>query len=166
MLQLLDHELPVADDALDQITNRDDAEKFTIIDHRQMAHALGAHDRHAFLDRFVGLNAYHVALHDFTDQRLWRCATLQKNVAGVVPLGNNPDDLASVEHHQRADVLVGHHLDRVVHCVARMYGPYLMTLLIEDVTNCCHDGTGAERRGPGEAFANLTPESNAARCSA
>src|SRR5882757_7638523 len=96
MLQLLDHELPVADDALDQITDRDDAEKFTIIDHRQMAHALGAHDRHAFLDRFVGLNAYHVALHDFTDQRLWRCATLQKNVAGVVPLGNNPDDLASV----------------------------------------------------------------------
>src|SRR5258706_12477177 len=65
MLQLLDHELPVADDALDQITDRDDAEKLTIIDHRQMAHALGAHDRHAFLDRFVGLNAYHVALHDF-----------------------------------------------------------------------------------------------------
>jgi hypothetical protein len=48
MLQRLDHELPVADDAPDQITDRDDAEKFTIIDHRQMAHALGAHDRHAF----------------------------------------------------------------------------------------------------------------------
>src|SRR5258708_248277 len=147
MLQLLDHELPVADDALDQISDRDDAETLTIIDHRQMAHALGAHDRHAFLDRFVGLNAYHVALHDFADQRLWRCATLQKHVAGVVPLGNDPDELASVEHHQRADVLVGHHLDRVVHCVARMDRPYLVTLLIEDVTNCCHDGTGAERRG-------------------
>jgi len=24
--------------------------------------------------------------------------------------------------------------------VARMDGPYLMTLLIEDLTNCCHDG--------------------------
>src|SRR5258707_15539815 len=43
MLQLLDHEFPVADDALDQITDRDNAEKLTIIDHRQMAHALGAH---------------------------------------------------------------------------------------------------------------------------
>src|SRR5262249_31951909 len=39
VLQLLDHELPIADDALDQITNRDDAEKLTITDHRQVAHA-------------------------------------------------------------------------------------------------------------------------------
>src|SRR6266481_871563 len=139
MLQLLDYELPVADDALDQITDRDDAEKLTTTDHRQVAHALGAHDCHAFLDRFVGLNEYNVAPHDFADQRLWRCATLQKHVAGVVPLGNDPDDLASVEHHQRADVLVGHHLDRVVHRVARMDGPYLMTLVIEDLTNCCHN---------------------------
>src|SRR5260221_4455623 len=93
---------------------------------------------HSSID-FVGLNEYNVAPHDFADQRLWRCATLQKHVAGVVPLGNDPDDLASVEHHQRADVLVGHHLDRVVHRVARMDGPYLMTLVIEDVTNCCHN---------------------------
>src|SRR5216684_8214987 len=50
MLQLLDHELPVADDALDQITDRDDADKLTTTDHRQVAHALGAHDCHAFLD--------------------------------------------------------------------------------------------------------------------
>jgi hypothetical protein len=50
MLQLLDHELPVADDAFDQIPDRDDAEKLAIIDHRQVAHALGAHDCHAFLD--------------------------------------------------------------------------------------------------------------------
>jgi hypothetical protein len=63
-------------------------------------------------------------------------------VAGVIPFGNDPDDLVSVEHHQRADVLVGHHLDRVVHRVARMDGPYLMTLMIENVTNCCHDGAG------------------------
>src|SRR5258708_30317767 len=139
MLQLLDHELPVADEALDQITDRDDAEKLTIVDHRQVAHALGAHECHAFLDRFVRLNAYNIAHHDFANQRLWRCATLQKHVASVVPLGKDADDLAAVEHQQRADVLVGHHLDRVVHRVARMDGPYLMTLVIEDVTNCCHN---------------------------
>src|SRR5258708_26944262 len=64
---------------------------------------------------------------------------LQKHVASVVPLGKDADDLAAVEHQQRADVLIGHHLDRVVHRVARMDGPYLMTLVIEDVTNCCHN---------------------------
>src|SRR5712671_4205394 len=90
---------------------------------------------------------------------VWRCATLQKHVAGVVPLGDDADDLAAVEHHQRADVLVGHHLDRVVHRVARMDGPYLMTLLIEDVTNCCHDGTGAKRPG-GQARLSLTSRQN------
>jgi len=121
-------------------TNRDDADKLSIIDHRQMAHELGCHDCHAFLDRFVGLDAYQVGRHDFANQRLWRCTTLQKHVAGIVPLGNDADDLAAVEHHQRA----GHHLDRVEERVARMDGPYLLTLLIEDVTNCCHDGA---RRG-------------------
>src|SRR5258708_504584 len=30
-------------------------------------------------------------------------------------------------------------LDRVVHRAAGMDGPYLMTLVIEDVTNCCHN---------------------------
>jgi len=35
---------------------------------------------------------------------------LQKHVASVVPLGKDADDLAAVEHQQRADVLVGHHL--------------------------------------------------------
>src|SRR5258707_15075377 len=84
-------------------------------------------------------------------RRLWRCATLQKHVAGVVPLGNDADHLAAVKHHQRAEVLVSHHLDGVVHRVVRMDEPYLMTLLIEDATNCCHDALGREA-GPGEAF--------------
>src|SRR6266446_6345112 len=83
---------------------------------------------------------------------------LQKHVASVVPLGKDADDLVAVEHQQRADVLVGHHLDRVVHRVARMDGPYLMTLLIENVTNCCHDGTG-QRGKARQTFANLTPGS-------
>jgi hypothetical protein len=37
VLQLFDHEFPVADNALDQITNRNNAEQHAIFGHRQMA---------------------------------------------------------------------------------------------------------------------------------
>src|SRR6516165_3950519 len=63
VLQLLDDEFPVADDALDQITNRNNAEQRAIFSYRQMAHALRGHERHAFLDCLVGPNAYDVAFH-------------------------------------------------------------------------------------------------------
>jgi hypothetical protein len=36
-------------------------------------------------------------------------------------------------------VLVSHHLDRIIDRVAGTDRTYLMTLLIDDVTNCCHD---------------------------
>src|SRR5258708_12066857 len=58
MLQLLDHELPVADDALDQITDRDGAAKLTIIAHRQITHSFSPHVTHAFSYPLFGLTPH------------------------------------------------------------------------------------------------------------
>ena len=79
-----------------------------------------------------------------SNSRLWRRAPLQEDVACIVPLGDDADYFAAVQHDQRANVLVGHHLNCVVDFVAGMDGPYLMALLFQYMTGCRHDGTKKE----------------------
>jgi hypothetical protein len=60
---------------------------------------------------------------------------LQEDVACIVPLGDDTDYFAALQHDQRANVVVGHHLNCVVDFVAGADGPYLMALLFQDMTD-------------------------------
>ncbi len=50
MLELIDHETLVADDAFHQIADGDDADHLLAVHHRQMSEAFFGHQRHAFFD--------------------------------------------------------------------------------------------------------------------
>ena len=54
---------------------------------------------------------------------------------------DDADYFAAIQHDQRANVLVGHHLDCVVDFVAGADRPYLTALILQDMTNSRHDGT-------------------------
>ena len=74
--------------------------------------------------------------------RPWRRAPFQEDVACVAPFGD-ADYFAAVQHDERANVFVGHHLKCVVHFVVGTEGPYLIALVFQDMTVCRHDGTKA-----------------------
>ena len=73
--------------------------------------------------------------------RPWRRAPFQEDVACVVPFGDDADYFAAVQHDERANVLVGHHLNCVIYRVVGADRPYLMALIFQDMTNSRHDGT-------------------------
>ena len=54
MRELFDDELLISEPALDQITDRHDANQFTMIEDREMAYAFICHHGHAFLYRLLG----------------------------------------------------------------------------------------------------------------
>ncbi len=55
-----------------------------------------------------------VGRHDLPDPRLLRRAAHDDDLAGVVSLGDDADELAVfVQNHKRTDRLVGHQLDRL-----------------------------------------------------
>ena len=58
-----------------------------------------------------------------------------------MPFSDDADYFAAVQHDERANVLVGHHLNCVVDFVAGTDRPYLTALIFQDMTNSRHDST-------------------------
>jgi hypothetical protein len=104
MLELSNHESLVADDALDQISDRDDAEELPTFHHRQMAHPFFGHDGHAFLDTLVGPYSDDILFHNVSNRDGRGRLALEGDVARIVPFGDDADDLERTLT-PRADVL-------------------------------------------------------------
>ena len=63
VLKLANREFLIADDALDEIADRNDADQFFSVDHGQMADALVCHDGHTFLDGLFRLHHDYLFFH-------------------------------------------------------------------------------------------------------
>ncbi len=67
LFELLDGVLLIGDDAFDQIADRDHADQFLVTQDRQVADVFVGHDRHAVLDRLLGLHKDDPRGHDVPD---------------------------------------------------------------------------------------------------
>ena len=56
VFKLLDDEFLIADDALDEVTDRHKASYFLSLEYWKMAHALVGHESHTFLDGLLRLH--------------------------------------------------------------------------------------------------------------
>ena len=87
---------------------------------RQVADVLVRHKRHAILDRLLRTDVEHVRAHDLAHRRFLGRLPLEDDLPGVITLRENADELPAFQHQEGADVLVGHHLQRVEDgCVRR-----------------------------------------------
>ena len=85
-----------------------------------MADPLVGHHPHAVLHRLLRRREDDVGAHDVPDRGLPRRAPPQDDLASVVTLRDDADDLVAILYDQRADLLLGHQPDGVQH---HRFGP-------------------------------------------
>ena len=103
-----------------------------------MAHAFVGHEGHTLLDGLFGSRAYDAPFHDVSDQGRRRCLAFQYDVARIVPLRDDADELLAIHHDERANVILGHFCDRIEHGDARMNGTNGPGLLAEQLSYGSH----------------------------
>ena len=139
LLELLDDFLLLGDDVLHQVADRDHPDHAPAVHHRQVPQAVLRHQRHALLVGLIGAHGHDRRGHDLAHQRLARGARHQRDFARVVALADDAGDLLAFEHHQGADVALGHPLDGFEHRgVRRDRGHALVGLGLQDLGDGRH----------------------------
>ncbi|MCK7519523.1 MAG: hypothetical protein MZV64_18230 [Ignavibacteriales bacterium] len=105
-----------------------------------MADVLVGHQGHALLGRRVVVDAVDLAGHDVLDRRVLGLAAHEDDLAGVVALGHDADDLVLVEDDERPQPLLGHELEGLEDLGLGRYRPGRVALLVEDVLDGDHGG--------------------------
>ena len=83
-----------------------------------------------------GVTIGEIARHDFAHLRFARAFPAQHHFAGVIALGDHPDQLAVVNDEERADVLFRHQRDRLVDGGVRRDRENLAAFLAENRVDC------------------------------
>ena len=101
-----------------------------------MPDALFRHQTHTFLHWLVWTRDSHIARHDFVYPRFSRALAAQKNFAGVIALGNNPDDFLALQYQEGADIFCVHHFDGLENRRGRRDGINLGAFFAKNRANC------------------------------
>jgi hypothetical protein len=88
---------------------------WTVLEDGQMADAMLGHQAHAIFDTVGRGDLDELAGQDFFDGCLFGNSSLEHDFPGVITFGNNAHQPAFLNHEQRPDVLICHHLDGVEH---------------------------------------------------
>ena len=89
------------------------------------------HQAHAILDCVGWRNRDHPAGNNFFHCRLLRRFAAQGHLPRIVAFRKDADQFALIHHEQRADVFLGHQLDRFEHGRFRSDGPDIGAFGIE-----------------------------------
>jgi len=92
--KLLDNEFSIADDAVDQLANRHDADHSVSFKHLKMPHALVARESQALLDGLLLLHTHDAPIHDISNSRRVRCHALKHDIARIASLGMMPTSVS------------------------------------------------------------------------
>ena len=104
--------LLAADDPLDEIANRDEADDLVVLDHREMAEAVLGHEGEAFVDGVAKGDGKDRAGHDVSHARFLRGVAKQGAFARVIALGEDAEQMVVGADEQSADVVLGHEFER------------------------------------------------------
>src|SRR5512132_2022002 len=118
---------------LDDVPDRDDPYHLAAVNHRDVADALVGHQRHALIDCRLRRDHDQWRRHNLPNGGPLVRAPLERHVAEVVALCDDPRDLAALRHEQRPDVGLDHPLHRLEHRGVRLDPERLMALLVEDL---------------------------------
>jgi len=147
-LELRDSDLVIGDDVVEDVAHRDHAEHGGAVEHRQVADAPFAHQRHALARRRARADDNDLARHDLAHQGGLRVAPLQGDLARVVALGEHTDELAALDHHQRPDLVLGKHLQRAEDGFVGMHVPERAVTLAQQFGDRLHRVTPSQRWPP------------------
>src|ERR1035441_8934256 len=111
------------DDPFHQIADRYHPHDGALLDYRKVPEMVIRHDGHALVDCVLGSHKDHRAGHNLPDRSLFRGPSLENDLAGIVTLREDPDELAFQQHQQGSDSLITHLLDGFVNGLIGAYRP-------------------------------------------
>ena len=131
-LQLVNGRTLSGNDPIDQVADRYDPDDFSAVHHRQMPDAMLGHQPQAFLDRVRGADLDQMAGQNVFYGCLFRGFALEDDLPGIISFGNDTHQLFVLDNEKRADIFVGHHLDRIKDSYVRSDGPDLVPFVSQD----------------------------------
>ena len=136
--ELIDRVVLIIDDALDQITDRNDANHAATVNDRQMAHAFVRHESQTSLGGLIGFDARHLGFHDVLHKSLRRRSALEYDIPRVVPFGDDANERVAIHDEERADILIGHQLDSRIDRLIRADSNVTAPFHFQQLMNGCH----------------------------
>lgn len=85
--ELIDEHFLLGNDGFDDITDRNDADKFLLVEDGKMSHMFPRHQDHALLHGVSRFDLDKLRGHDFPDQRFSGGLAPEDNLSGINPVG-------------------------------------------------------------------------------
>ncbi len=84
ILKLFDDKFLMGDDSFNDITNRNNPDKFILIEHWKMANTFIGHKRHALFNRLIDTYKEYPRCHDLFYRGAHRGFALQDDLPGII----------------------------------------------------------------------------------
>ena len=119
----------------DQVADRDQSDETAVIDDGQVADAVAGHELHAFFNAVPAAHGDRRTGNDVADLGVAGSAPLKDHLAAVVALGEDSDNLVTIDGHEGADIPLSHASNGFVNRVVQLGGPDFADLVVEDIVN-------------------------------